>query len=257
MNLPQTAIDLSGMVVLITGGSRGIGRDTALRCAAAGAEVGISWHSRESAGAEVVAAIGPDRASGWQCDMGDPGSVRTFVDRAAKRFGRIDVLINNAATFEVNRFDDDDYDRWNAGWQRTLAVNLTGAANAAWCAMRVMRPHGGGKILNVASRAASRGETEFADYGASKAGLVNLTRSIARACAPQGIVAIAVAPGFVETDMAAEELAARRAELEAQVPLGRIARVEDVSALLTFLASPVANYLNGATIDVNGGSWFS
>lgn len=256
MNLPGTGIDLTGKVVLITGGSRGIGRGTALRCAAAGASVAISWFSRRDLGAEVIAAIGTKHAAGWQCDVGDPAAVQQLVSQTTERFGRIDVVINNAATFKMNRFDEPDYHRWNEGWQRTIAVNLIGAANVAWCAMRVMREHGGGKILNVASRAASRGETEFADYGASKAGLVNLTRSIARACAPE-IVAIAVAPGFIETDMAAGEIEARREELEQQVPMGRIGRVEDVAALLAFLATPQADYLNGATIDVNGGSWFS
>lgn len=257
MSLFATAIDLTGKVVLITGGSRGIGRDTALRCAGSGAKVMISWNSREESAREVLELIGEQSGAALRCDMGHPQQVLELVERTVEQFGRIDVLINNAATFAMNRFDTEDYQTWIDGWHRTLEVNLVGAANAAWAAMRHMRRRGRGKILNVASRAAFRGETEFADYGASKAGLVNLTRSIARACAADGIVAIAVAPGFIETEMAAEELAARRTEIEAQVPMGRVGQVADVSALLTFLASDHADYINGATIDVNGGSWFS
>lgn len=257
MSLPSTDIDLSGKVILVTGGSRGIGRDTALRCAAAGAEVVISWTSQEERAREVVELIGEARAAAIRCDLGEPEQVLALVNQAAQRFQRIDVLVNNAATFAMNRFDSEDYGAWVAGWRRTLEVNLIGAANAAWAAMRHMRRQQSGKILNVASRAAFRGETEFSDYGASKAGLVNLTRSIARSCAAEGIVAIGVAPGFVETEMAAEELVTRRAEIESEIPMGRVGQVEDVSALLTFLASDHADYLNGATIDVNGGSWFS
>ena len=170
--------------------------------------------------------------------------------------GRIDVLVNNAATFEMNPFDRDDYDAWQRGWRRTFDVNVFGAANAAFLAMRSMRAHGGGKIINVASRAAFRGETEFADYGASKAALVNLTRSIARGCAKDNIVASCVAPGFIETEMARGELDAHYDEIVGQIPLRRVGTVHDVAAVILFLASPMADYLNGVTIDVNGGSWF-
>jgi 3-oxoacyl-[acyl-carrier protein] reductase len=122
--------------------------------------------------------------------------------------------------------------------------------------MRSMRKSGGGKIINVASRAAFRGETEFPDYGASKAALVNLTRSIARACAGDNIIATCVAPGFIETEMARSELEAHLEEILKQIPLGRVGTVDDVAAVILFLASPMADYLNGVTIDVNGGSWF-
>jgi NAD(P)-dependent dehydrogenase (short-subunit alcohol dehydrogenase family) len=119
-----------------------------------------------------------------------------------------------------------------------------------------MRRSGGGKIINVASRAAWRGETEFADYGASKAALVNLTRSIARACAKDNIVASCVAPGFIETEMAKSELEKNRDEILRQIPLGRVGSTADVANVILFLASPMADYLNGVTIDINGGSWF-
>ena len=250
------SIDLTGKSVLVTGASRGIGAAAARLLGQAGASVGVNYVRSEAAAAAVVREIGEERAEAIAADMADPAAVEAMIERMVARFGRLDVLVNNAAIFDLNRFDGEDYEAWQRGWGRTFAVNVFGAANAAFLAMRHMREQGGGRIINVASRAAFRGETEFADYGSSKAALVNLTRSIARACAPQGITAVAVAPGFVETDMAAEAIATQGAELRAQVPLGRIATVDDIAGVIVFLASSHATYLNGATIDVNGGSWF-
>ncbi|MCU1245726.1 MAG: Short-chain dehydrogenase/reductase, partial [Acidobacteria bacterium] len=187
---------------------------------------------------------------------GDPEQVRSMVEAVTERFGRLDILVNNAAIFALNPFDGDDYAVWQRGWQQTFAVNVFGAANAAFLAMQVMRKQGSGKIINVASRAAFRGETEFADYGASKAALVNLTRSIARGCAKDNIVASCVAPGFIATEMARSELEKHYDEIVAQIPLRRVGTVGDVAGAVLFLASPMADYLNGVTIDINGGSWF-
>lgn len=250
-------IDLSGVVTLVTGASRGIGRDIALRLGQAGATVGLTYRSSGDAGGAVAAAIGADRTMLLQGDMGSPSDVEHIFSEMTGRFGRIDVLVNNAAIFAVNPFDGDDYERWVQGWRATFDVNVFGAANAAYLAIRTMRNHGGGKIINIASRAASRGELEFADYGASKAALMNLTRSIARGCAKWNITSNCVNPGFIETDMAAEEIARRGDEIRSEIPLGRIGTPRDVADLVLFLASPLADYINGATIDVNGGSWFS
>ena len=252
----QPSLDLTGKSVLITGASRGIGREAALRMAEAGANVGVNYVRSERAAREIVGHIGTSRAAAIRADLADPAQVESMIESMLQRFGRIDVLVNNAATYEMNRFDEPDYGAWQRGWQRTFALNVFGAANAAFLAMRSMRASGGGKIINVASRAAFRGETEFADYGASKAALVNLTISIARACARDNIIATCVAPGFIETDMAQSELDAHREEILRQVPLGRVGTVDDVAGVILFLATPMADYLNGATIDVNGGSWF-
>ena len=248
-------LDLSGKTVVITGASRGIGAETARRMAAAGARVVINYHGSEAAANAVVSEIGP-RAIAIRADVADPAAVKRLIEAVVTRFGSIDVLVNNAAIFEYNPFDGDDYEAWQAGWRRTFDLNVFAAANAAWLAMRAMRQSGGGKIINVASRAAWRGETEFADYGASKAALVNLTRSIARACAKDNIVASCVAPGFIETEMAKPELDAHREEILSQIPLRRVGSVGDVAGVILFLASPMADYLNGVTIDINGGSWF-
>jgi len=247
---PKITLDLRGKRVLVTGASRGIGRETAVRMGLAGAHVGVNYNRGEAEAREVVGEIGD--AVALRADLADPQQVAEMIDR----FGRVDVLVNNAATFERNAFDGDDYEAWQRGWRRTFDVNVFGAANAAFLAMRSMRAHGGGKIINVASRAAFRGETEFADYGASKAALVNLTRSIARGCAKDNIVASCVAPGFIATEMARSELDAHYDDIVAQIPLRRVGTVDDVAAVILFLASPMADYLNGVTIDVNGGSWF-
>lgn len=255
--MPQKlALDLSGKSVLITGASRGIGRETAVHMAAAGARVGVNYLRSERAAQELVRDIGDDKAIAIRADVADPLQVETMVDAIVQRFGRIDVLVNNAATYDMNPFDEREYEAWQRGWQRTFALNVFGAANASYLAMRWMRRNGGGKIINVASRAAFRGETEFADYGASKAALVNLTISIARACAKDNIIATCVAPGFIETEMARSELDAHRDEIVRSVPLGRVGTADDVANVILFLATPMADYLNGATIDVNGGSWF-
>ena len=249
-------IDLKGKVVLITGSSRGIGRATALMLADAGARVVINYSSSPEAAGELAETIGSSRCAVICADIGSPDEVKHLVDETVSLFGRIDVLVNNAAVFEFNPFDGESYETWQSGWQRTFRVNVFGAANAAWLAIAHMRRQGSGKIINVASRAAFRGETTFADYGASKAALVNLTRSIARACGPWNIISSCVAPGFIDTDMARSEIEQNRQEIEAQIPLGRVGTPADVAGAILFLASPLGDYLNGTTIDINGGSWF-
>jgi NAD(P)-dependent dehydrogenase (short-subunit alcohol dehydrogenase family) len=251
----KTTLDLTDKVVLITGGSRGIGAETARRMAAAGGRVIINYRRSEDEANALVQEIGGN-AIAICADIADPAALETMIDDIVDAFEKIDVLVNNAAVFEYNPFDGDDFAAWQQGWRRTFDLNVFAAANAAWLAMRAMRRSGGGKIINVASRAAWRGETEFADYGASKAALVNLTRSIARACAKDNIVASCVAPGFIETEMAKPELEKHRDEILRQIPLGRVGSTADVANVILFLASPMADYLNGVTIDINGGSWF-
>jgi 3-oxoacyl-[acyl-carrier protein] reductase len=248
-------LDLANKAVLITGASRGIGAEAAIRMAEAGARVAVNYHRSEVEAIALVERIGPS-AIAIRADVAEPAQASTLMDETVRQFGRVDVVVNNAATFDMNPFDGADYDAWQRGWKRTFDLNVFGAANVAYLAMRSMRQNGGGKIINIASRAAFRGETEFADYGASKAALVNLTRSIARACAKDNIIASCVAPGFIETDMARSELEAHYEDIVSQIPLRRVGSVADVAGVIVFLASPLADYLNGVTIDVNGGSWF-
>jgi len=249
-------IDLAGKTALVTGASRGIGRAIAEILGAAGAGVGVNYRREEAAARDVCDTIGTDRAVPFQADVASRDDVQRMVREFLDAFGRLDILVNNAGIYAMNPFEGDDYDAWDRGWRRTFDVNVFGLANLTYLAMQSMRRQGGGKVIHVASRAAYRGETEFADYGASKAAVVNFTISIARACARDGITANCIAPGFIETDMAAEEIAKHHDDVVSQVPLGYIGKPSDVAGAALFLASPLSDYVNGITIDVNGGSWF-
>lgn len=245
----------------MSGGSRGIGAAVVRDLRAAGASVYFTYLSARDAAEALVRECGAERTACERIDVADADSLPALVERAVARFGRLDALVNNAGIFAENPFDGDDYGAWRDGWARTFAVNLFGAADLAYLAMRAMRAQPPdargvrGRIVNVASRAAHRGETTFADYGASKAALVNLGKSIARGAAKDGIVAFNVAPGFIATDMAAESLAASGAEIRAEIPSGRVGDPEEVASIVTFLLSGGADYASGTTIDVNGASY--
>jgi 3-oxoacyl-[acyl-carrier protein] reductase len=250
----MSATDLSATVVLLTGGSSGIGAATVRSMHHAGASIFFTYLTHESRAEALTRELG-DRVAYQRCDIAEHDTLPALVEACVNRFGRIDVLVNNAATFSENSFETRDYAAWRSGWQRTFDVNIFGAAHLAWLVMHQMRSQGrSGTIINVASRAGHRGEPS-GDYGASKAALLNLTKSIARSCARDGIVAMAVAPGFIETERVAANLAERRAEIEAEIPLGYVGSADDVAHVITFLASPLATYANGATIDLNGGSY--
>ena len=247
-------IDLRGSVAFITGGNRGIGAATVRALHRAGAAVFFTYRERAAEAAALHEALG-ERVEAHRLDVADAAALAPAIDACVARFGAIDILINNAAIFADNRFDGDDFAAWRAGWRRTFDVNLFAAADLAWLAMRHMRARGAGTIVNVASRAAHRGELTYADYGASKAALVNLTKSIARSCARDGIVAIAVAPGFVSTDMVTASMAEAGAAITGEVPMGRIGDAEEVAHAIAFACTPLARYLNGSTLDLNGGSY--
>ena len=191
-----------------------------------------------------------------QADLTDPDAVRRAVDEAADRLGGLDVLVNNAGVFLAHPPATTSFERWQAAWTQTLAVNLTGAAHATFCAVPHLVARGGGAVVNVSSRGAFRGEPDCPAYGASKAGLNAFGQSMAQALAPQGISVATVAPGFVETDMAREVLDGPRGdEVRAQSPLGRVARPEEVADAVVWLASPGARFATGTIVDVNGASY--
>lgn len=245
---------MSGRAVLVTGASRGIGRAVATAFAAQGDRVAI--HHRDSP-EQAESLLGELPGTGHavvRADLAAPQEVRGMVDAAAGALGGIDVLVNNAGVFLHHPVTDLSYEEWQAAWRRTLDVNLTGAANVTWCALRHMPP--GGRIVNVSSRGAFRGEPDSPAYGASKAGLNALTQSLAVALAPRGIAVAAVAPGFVATDMTNEHLKPPRgAEIRAQSPFGRVALPEEIAAAVVYLASPLAEWASGTIIDLNGASY--
>jgi 3-oxoacyl-[acyl-carrier protein] reductase len=245
---------VTNRAILITGASRGIGRATAEAFAALGDRVAV--HHRDSAAlAEKVRASLPgDGHVVVQADLADPAAVRAMVDAAAQALGGIDVLVNNAGIYQSHPITEVSYEEWQEAWQATLGVNLIGAANATWCAVQHMRP--GGRIVNVSSRGAFRGEPGQPAYGASKAGLNAMGQSLAKALGPRGIAVGTVAPGFVETDMAAERLSSPDGDvIRAQSPFGRVARPAEIAAAVVYLASPDAEWASGTIIDLNGASY--
>jgi len=242
--------------VLVTGASRGIGRAIARAFADAGDSVAVHHRSNPDLAEQVRHSLPGEGHMVVQADMGDPDAVRRAVDEAADGLGGLDVLVNNAGVFLAHPPLTTSYEDWQAAWSRTLATNLTGAANAAFCAVPHLVMSGGGAIVNVSSRGAFRGEPECPAYGASKAGMNALGQSLALALAPQGISVGTVAPGFVQTEMARAVLDGPGGDaVRAQSPFGRVARPEEVAAAVLWLAAPEARFSSGTIIDVNGASY--
>ncbi|MGN9775289.1 SDR family NAD(P)-dependent oxidoreductase [Micromonospora sp. H33] len=262
---------MTSRAVLVTGASRGIGRAVAQAFAAGGDRVAV--HHRDSAeaaerlradlpgaGHVVVRADLPGAGHVVvRADLTDPDAVRAMVDEAATRLGGLDVLVNNAGVYgerdSPHPVFGTSYDEWRARWRQVVETNLTGAANVTWCAAQHMRERGG-RIVNVSSRGAFRGEPEQPAYGASKAGLNALGQSLAVALAPYGITVATVAPGFVETDMTTEHLDGERGvAIRAQSPFNRVARPEEIAAAVHWLASPASEWASGTIVDLNGASY--
>ncbi len=249
-------MDFTGKHVLVTGGSRGIGREVARGFAARGARVAVNYVADGRAAEETLAGLagGPHRVV--QADVTDPGAVERMVAEVSDAFGALDIVVNSAGIWFVHAPDEVAYPEWRDAWRRITDVNLVGAANVCYCAARFMMEHGGGRIVNVSSRGAFRGEPESPAYAASKAGLNALSQSLALRLAPHGIYVAVVAPGWVETDMAAVELAGPQGDaIRAQSPLGRVARPEEVAQAVLFLAAEGSEFTTGAILDVNGASY--
>jgi 3-oxoacyl-[acyl-carrier protein] reductase len=247
---------VTARAILVTGASRGIGAAIAGAFADQGDRVAVHYRA-QAAAAQAVR----DRLAGHghlvvQADLTDPDAVRRMVDEAAAGLGGLDVLVNNAGIYEPHSITDVSYEQWQAAWRDTLGVNLSGAVNATWCAVRHMIPHGGGRVVNVTSRGAYRGEPRHPAYGASKAALNSFGQSMARALAPHGIAVASVAPGYVATDMTTVELASPHGEMiRNQSPFNRVAEPSEIAAAVLYLASPEAEWASGTVIDLNGASY--
>jgi len=236
--------------VLVTGGNRGIGRAVVEAFAVRGDVVAV--HSR--AGSPFLpAGVGHCSVAG---ELSDPIAVQRFVDEAAARLGGLDVVVNNAGVYD--RLDPltASYDAWQAHWRRTVEVDLLGPAWVVHCALPHLRASGSGRIVNVGSRGASRGEPVAVAYAAAKAGLTAMGQSLALALAPYNIAVASVLPGFIETDMAREVLDGPDGDaVRSQSPAGRVGRPDEVAAAVLFLASQEAAWSTGAILDVNGASY--
>jgi 3-oxoacyl-[acyl-carrier protein] reductase len=251
----------------VTGGSRGIGAAIVRAFAERGDRVAVHYRDAAGAAEAVRGSLAGDGHLTVRADLTDADAVRAMVDAAAAGLGGLDVLVNNAGIYTGHPVLGTSYEEWQAAWRDTLGVNLTGAANVTWCAVRHMTGDAltgdartgartGGRIVNVGSRGAFRGEPTHPAYGASKAGLHAFGQSLAIALAPHGITVASVAPGYVATDMTAEELATPVGDaIRAQSPFNRVATPEEVAAAVVYLASPEAAWSSGAVLDLNGASY--
>lgn len=247
---------LKDKVTIITGGSRGIGKAIAQAFAQEGAIIVINYvRDEEQANLTLSSLVGSGHIL-IQANVGIEADQQKLIAETLKIFGRIDILVNNAGIHEHHPIDIVDFDKWTTEWKKTLDVNLIGPANLMYLAAQSMIRTGGGRMINISSRGAFRGEPDQPAYGASKAGLNALSQSLAVKLAPHHIYITVIAPCFTETDMVADLLNSPEGELiKKQSPLGRIARPADIAHAAVFLASPGSEYITGAILDVNGASY--
>ncbi|TVP68603.1 MAG: SDR family oxidoreductase [Leptolyngbya sp. LCM1.Bin17] len=250
-------INLENSTVLVTGASRGIGEAIARTLHQVGAAV-ILHYDQGKAEAEAIATdLGGDRVYCLQANLGVPGVAPALWQRALAWRGEITAVVNNAATMPAAPVNA-DWDSWSMAWQQTLQVNLIAVADLCREAIAHFQAQSGGTIVNLASRAAFRGDgPEFMAYAASKGGVISLTRTIARGFAQDGVRAYAIAPGFVHTDRIAQVMVERGADyVTGDIPMGAAADPQDIANLVAFLVAGLAPHATGATFDVNGASYF-
>lgn len=245
-------MSLTGKIALVTGAAQGIGRDIALGLATDGADVAICDVNLEAAQKTAGDIEAKGRKSlALKANVAASADVTAMIDQVAEKFGRIDILVNNAGITRdglILRMKEED-------WDLVLSINLKGAFLCTKAALRYMSKQRGGTIINIASIVGAMGNAGQANYVASKAGLIGLTKTIAREYANRGITANAVAPGFIDTAMTQALSENVRQELAKQIPLGKLGTPEDVANAVRFLASPWASYISGQVIHVNGGMY--
>ena len=249
------SVDLVGKTVLVTGASRGIGRALAEGLAEAGATVGVHYGQHREAAEELAGCLGRG-ARAFQADLSQTSGPERLFEQTVAAFGHVDVLVNNAGVALPAPLDAPS-DVWQRAWETTMAVNLRAVEGLCRLAIRHFQTRGGGRLINVASRAAFRGDTpEYLAYAASKAGVVALTRSIARGFGKDHITAFVLAPGFVRTDMA-QDFIDRYGEgvVLDDLALDRLTKPADLAPLTVLLASGLMDHATGCTIDVNAGSY--
>ena len=248
--------DFSDKVVMVTGASRGIGQEIARQFAGQGARVAVHFHQNRRAAEQTLASLAGDSHMLVQGDLADATAAGQMAQTAVSQMGRIDVLVNNAGIYEFHPIADTSFEDWRHSWEKTISTNLMGPAHLSFHVARSMIQNGGGKIINITSRGAFRGEPDAPAYGASKAGMNAFSQSMAQSLAPHNVFVYAVAPGFVETDMTAALLDGPAGDgIRSQSPLNRVARPAEVARVVLFLAAEGTDFLTGGIIDVNGASY--
>lgn len=241
---------------IVTGASRGIGEATARALATAGFRLVIHCHRKMEAARALADSLPGGPHVALQADLADADAVERFFKDCVSALGHVDVLVNNAGVFEYHRVREVSYADWQTAWGATLGANLLGPANLSFLAARSMIASGGGRIINISSRGAFRGEPEAPAYGASKAALNAMGQSLAKALAPDNVLVFTIAPGWVETDMAAEAMASPMGKKVLEdIPLGRLATPAEIAACVRFLATDAPPSMTGCIIDANGGSY--
>jgi NAD(P)-dependent dehydrogenase (short-subunit alcohol dehydrogenase family) len=249
-------IDLTGKVAVVTGGSRGIGRAIVETLVGAGARVVLHYGQSAGEASAIADRLGRDRCRPIAADLRDPAAIPGLWEQAVGWQGGVDVLVNNASSRPI--IDPDaPYDIWDASWVETLRVNLIAPAHLCRLAVQHYATRGGGRIINLASRPAFRGDTPNCIHdGAAKGGLVSLTRSIARWHGRDNVLAYVVVPGMIRTQQLDEFVGAHGEEYALHdIPLGEFGQPQDIANVVAFVASDLARYATGATIDVNGASY--
>ena len=252
--MSDRTLDFTGQNVLITGASRGIGRAAAKLFAEHGAGVLVHYNSDLKAAEETVAELEPGNHHVLQADLSDAEEVRSLSDAAIDVAGRVHVLVNNAGIWVDHKVAEVSFDEWRQAWERTIAINLLGPVYLAHGMIQHMIEQGGGRVVNVTSRGAFRGEPDGPAYGAAKAGLNAAGQSLAKAVGGRNVFVYNVAPGFVATEMATEFLAGPRGDfIRNESPLGRVAKPEEVAWTIMLLAAPGSDFMTGAIVYVDGG----
>lgn len=242
--------------VLISGASRGVGKSTAMHFANLGARVIIHYNNNSDAAIKTLEELHGEGHLIRQCDIQDADSIKNMVESITQVTGKIDILVNNAGIYEEIDIKTIEFEQWKEHWDKNINTNLLGAANLSFFVIKNMIAHEGGKIINVSSRGAFRGEPTSPAYGAAKAGMNSMGQSFAKALAKENIYVYTVAPGYIETDMVTEIMASEKgAEVRAQSPMNRISQPEEIANLIVFLASEGTEYMTGGIFDINGASY--
>jgi len=249
-------ISLNNQVVLVTGASGGIGAAIAELMAEAGASVILHYNKNKAAANGVIEKLKGAGHMVVQADLSNPNEIQHLIDQVKKKYKRLDLLVNNAGYYEEIDFLELSFDDWQKAWYRTININLTGTINLSFLVAKWMKQNGGGKMINITSRGAFRGEPTAPAYGAAKAAVNSFGQSFAKALGKDNIYVYTIAPGFVDTAMMDDAIKEGRGDvLKSQSPLNRFAKPKEIARIVLFLASEGTENMTGCIIDSNGASY--